>query len=79
MALLESGAQMIELHVLNKCPVAGHPLSEPDFPKEAIVGILLRDGEAIIPYGSDVLKPGDDVVAFTVKATLEKVENPFSA
>ena len=77
--LLESGAQMIELRVSNKSPVAGHPLSELDFPKEAIVGMLLRDGEATIPHGGDVLEPGDDVVVFTVNATLKKVEKRFSA
>ncbi len=77
--LLESGAQMIELRVPDKCPVAGHPLSELDFPKEAIVGMMLRDGEAIIPHGNDVLEAGDDVVVFTVNATLERVERLFSA
>ncbi len=77
--LLESGAQMIELRVPDKCPVAGHPLSELDFPKEAIVGMMLRDGEAIIPHGNDVLQTGDDVVVFTVNATLERVERLFSA
>ncbi len=77
--LLESGAQMIELRVPEKCPIAGHPLAELDFPKEAIVGMLMRDGEAIIPHGNDVLQPGDDVVVFTINATLERVENLFSA
>ncbi len=77
--LLESGAQMMELRVPEKCQVAGHQLSELNFPKEAIVGMMMRDGEAIIPHGNDVLKPGDDVVVFTTNATLEKVENLFSA
>lgn len=77
--LLESGAQMIELCVSEKSPVARRPLAELDFPKEAIVGMLLRNGETIIPHGSDVLEPGDDVVVFTVNATLERVENLFSA
>lgn len=77
--LLESGAQMIELRVPDKCPVAGHPLAELDFPKKAIVGMMLRDGEAIIPHGSDVLEAGDDVVVFTVNETLERVERLFSA
>ena len=77
--LLESGAQMIELRVPEKSHVAGHPLSELNFPKEAIVGMMLRDGEAIIPHGNDVLEPGDDVVVFTTNTTLDKVENLFSA
>ena len=77
--LLESGAQMMELRVPEKCQVAGHPLSGLNFPKEAIVGMMLRDGKTIIPHGNDVLEPGDDVVVFTTNATLEKVEDLFSA
>ena len=78
-SLLESGAQMIELKVPDKCAVAGHPLSELNFPKEAIVGMVLRDGETIIPKGQDVLRSGDDVVVFTANTTVEKVENLFAS
>jgi trk system potassium uptake protein TrkA len=77
--LLESGAQMIELRVPDKCPVAGRPLAELDFPKEAIVGMVLRAGEAIVPRGKDVLQPGDDVVVFTVNTTVERVESFFAS
>lgn len=77
-SLLESGAQMIELRVSDKCPVAGHPLEELDFPKEAIVGMVLRDEEIIIPRGQDALEPGDDVVVFTTNETVNKVENLFA-
>lgn len=78
-SLLESGAQMIELKVPEKCAVSGYPLSELNFPKEAIVGMVLRDDETIIPKGHDVLEPGDDVVIFTANTTVEKVENLFAS
>ncbi|CAN5569167.1 Trk system potassium transporter TrkA [soil metagenome] len=78
-SLLESGAQMIELRVPDQCRVAGHPLAELNFPKEAIVGMVLRDGETIIPKGQDVLEPGDDVVIFTMNATVDKVEDLFAS
>jgi Trk K+ transport system NAD-binding subunit len=42
-ALLASGAEMIELRVPECCRVAGRPLSEVGFP-DAIVGAQLRDG-----------------------------------
>src|SRR3712207_8558811 len=42
-ALLESGAEMIELRVPEGCHVAGRPLSEVGFPEGAIVGALLRE------------------------------------
>jgi trk system potassium uptake protein TrkA len=77
-ALLEEGAEMIELRVPERCPVAGRPLSEIGFPEGAIVGALLRDGEVIIPTGKEVLRPGDDAVVFTVEEALDEVERLFA-
>ena len=77
-ALLESGAEMIELRVPERCRVAGRPLSEAGFPKGAIVGALLRDGEVVIPTGRDVLRPGDDAVVFTVEDAVDEVERLFA-
>jgi trk system potassium uptake protein len=77
-ALLESGAEMIELRVPERCRVAGRPLSEAGFPQGAIVGALLRDGEVVIPTGRDVLRPGDDAVVFTVEDAVDEVERLFA-
>lgn len=76
--LLESGAQMIDLHVPNGCRVAGKPLSTLDFPEGAIVGAVSRDGEFIIPTGKDVLEPGDEAVVFTVESAANAVEQLFA-
>src|SRR5215203_5414239 len=77
-ALLASGAEMIELRVPESCRVAGQPLSEVGFPEGAIVGALLRDGTVVIPTGREVLRPGDDAVVFTVEGAVEEVENLFA-
>jgi trk system potassium uptake protein len=77
-ALLESGAEMIELRVPERCRVAGRPLSEAGFPQGAIVGALLRDGEVVIPTGRDVLRPGDDAVVFTLEDAVDEVERLFA-
>lgn len=77
-ALLESGAEMIELRVPERCRVAGRPLSEVGFPPGAIVGALLRDREVVIPTGNDVLRPGDDAVVFTVEDAVDEVERLFA-
>lgn len=76
--LLESGAQMIELAVAEDSRVTGQTLANLDFPKEAIVGMVLRDGETIIPRGNDTLEAGDDVVVFTTDAAVVKVESFFA-
>lgn len=77
-ALLESGAEMIELRVPEGCRVAGRPLAEVGFPAGALVGALLRDGDVIIPTGKEVLRPGDDAVVFTVEESIEEVERLFA-
>lgn len=77
-ALLESGAEMIELRVPERCRVAGRPLSEVGFPKGAIVAALLRDGDVVIPTGREILRPGDDAVVFTVENAIEEVERLFA-
>jgi trk system potassium uptake protein len=77
-ALLESGAEMIELRVPEGCRVAGRPLSVVGFPEGAIVGALLRDGDVIIPTGKEILRPGDDAVVFTVEEAIDEVERLFA-
>jgi trk system potassium uptake protein TrkA len=76
--VLESGAEMIEMSVPDKCAVAGRPLSEVGFPKGAIIGAVLRDDEVIIPRGDDVLTSGDDAVIFTVASAVDEVERLFA-
>jgi trk system potassium uptake protein TrkA len=78
-ALLEGGAEMIELRVPEKCPLNGRPLSEVSFPKGAIIGALLRGEEVIIPTGRDSLQPGDDAVIFTVESAVDEVEELFAS
>jgi trk system potassium uptake protein TrkA len=78
-ALLESGAEMIELRVPEGCRVAGRPLSEVGFPEGAIVGALLRDGDVVIPTGKEILRPGDDAVVFTVEGAVDDVERLFAS
>ncbi len=77
-ALLESGAEMIELRVPETCRVAGRPLASVGFPSGAIVGALLRDGDVIIPTGKEMLRPGDDAVVFTVEDAVDEVERLFA-
>jgi trk system potassium uptake protein len=77
-ALLEGGAEMIELRVPEECRVAGRPLAEVGFPDGAIVGALLRDGNVVIPTGREVLRPGDDAVVFTIEDAIDDVERLFT-
>ncbi len=76
--LLESGARMMEMRVHEGSRISGRPLSEAGFPKGALVGMVVRDGEPFIPSGKDVIEPGDTAVVFTVEETAKKVERLFT-
>ena len=77
--LLESGAEMIELRVPKDCRVSGRPLSKVGFPRDAIVGAILREGEVVIPTGDEVLRGGDDAVVFAVDSAVNEVERLFAS
>jgi trk system potassium uptake protein TrkA len=57
-------------------PVAGKSLAEVDRagpPKNSLVVMIFRGAEVIIPHGSDVLLPGDQIYVITRANDLEKV------
>lgn len=71
-------AEAIEFEALETAPAVGKKLKDVRFPEGAIVGALLRDGVAIIPGGSDVIQPGDDVFVFCNKQVIPKLEKLMS-
>ena len=40
----------------------------------ALIGAIVRDGEAVFPRGDEVLKPGDRVIVFTESQRVPDVE-----
>lgn len=71
-------AEAIEFEALETAPAIGKPLKDVGFPEGAIVGVLIRDGEAIIPGGDDIVMPGDHVFVFAHKKAIPKIEKLMS-
>ncbi len=69
-----SQAEAIAFEALQTSKAVGKPLKSVRFPEGAIVGALIRDGEAIIPGGEDQILPGDDVFVFATKTAISKLE-----
>ncbi len=46
-------------------------------PKDSIFGAINRDGHPIVPSGTNVIKPGDEIIVFSEKNSLAKVEKMF--
>lgn len=70
-------AEAIEFEVSHQSRIAGQALRDVEFPKEGVVGTILRGDEIILPRGEDVLKPGDDVIVFALPDAIPAVEALF--
>jgi trk system potassium uptake protein TrkA len=70
-------AEAIEFEVDHHSRIAGQALRDVEFPKDGVVGTILRGDEIILPRGEDVLHPGDDVIVFAMPDAIPAVEALF--
>jgi trk system potassium uptake protein TrkA len=73
-SLPEENAEAFEAVAMETSDIVGRPLREIEFPRDAIVGALVRGSEVIIPKGSTVIEPGDRVMIFALKPAVPQVE-----
>jgi len=73
-SLPEENAEAFEAVAMETSDIVGRPLRELEFPKDAIVGALVRGPEVIIPNGSTVIQPGDRVMIFALATAIREVE-----
>jgi trk system potassium uptake protein TrkA len=72
------GAEVIEFEALETSDIVNIPLSQVKFPKEAIVGAIVRGGDIIIPRGHNMIKPHDHLIVFALKDAIPKLEKLFT-
>lgn len=77
--LLNGKAEVVELIVPEGSRVVGKSLAKCGLPKNIIVGAILRNGEAIIPEGTEKLLAEDRLVVFAMGYSLRTVEKLFNA
>ncbi|MEX2608811.1 MAG: Trk system potassium transporter TrkA [Gemmatimonadota bacterium] len=71
-------AEALELSVGPGAPILGRPLKEVAFPKGGLLGAIVRDGQVIMPRGTDVVQKGDHVVVFALPEAIAKIEALFA-
>jgi len=71
-------AEAIEFEALETASIVGPKLMDSGFPRNAIVGAIMRDSETIIPTGEDIVEPGDRVLVFVLREAVPKVEKAMS-
>lgn len=70
-------AETLELIVPDQKKFNHKKIKDIDFPKNAILGAILRGKEVFVPTGDDILSPGDRVMIFALTESVNKVENFF--
>lgn len=76
-SLPDSEAEIMELEATEKSSVVGRPLATLDFPRDAIVGALIKPYQVVVPRGSDVVEPGDKVLVFALPQAMKSVQKLF--
>jgi trk system potassium uptake protein TrkA len=76
LAVLEEGeARVLDIEVpAGYPPTALQNLHAP----ESIVGAILRGRDAIVPRGTDVVRPGDHLIVFTMATSADRVRETFA-
>ncbi|HEX3037156.1 MAG TPA: Trk system potassium transporter TrkA [Thermodesulfobacteriota bacterium] len=74
-ALVEEGkAEVLEFEIKRETKIVNVPLREVDFPRGAIVGIVARGNDVIVPRGDYAPLVGDRLVIFALPEAVRNVE-----
>ncbi|KGE73878.1 TrkA C-terminal domain-containing protein [Spirochaeta lutea] len=66
----ESKFVIIELSIVDNCPVLGQAIKSLRFPKDSLILMVTRDGKNIIPRGDLTFQTGDHVVVISHQSTI---------
>ncbi len=58
-AVRRLGAEVVEFPVHDGDAIAGHPVRDSGLPREALLNVIIRGEQAILPRGSTIVEPGD--------------------
>jgi chloride channel protein, CIC family len=60
-----TGVRFVELVVEEGSPVAGAAVRDVTWPERTVLTSVRRAGDVLVPKGTTVLEPGDELVALT--------------
>jgi trk system potassium uptake protein TrkA len=70
-------AQAMEVIVSDETTIKDKKLKQVNFPKDCIVGAVVRDGQVFVPNGDSILRKGDRAIVFALATAIRKVEDIF--
>ena len=71
-------AEVLELVVDSKSKVCNKKIRAINFPKETVVGAIVRSGKVVLPKGDVIIEVGDDVVIFSQPESIPQIESLFA-
>jgi len=71
----KGAANLVEVTLADDSPALGQTLAELDFPREATIVAVVRDGRLIVPRGDTLLLEGDEVLVLVTEDSEERVKN----
>ena len=75
--LTNLNAEILEFEVKPTSLVNGEMIKELDFPRDASIGGVIRDGKGIIALGDFKILEGDKVVVCSLPKAISKIEKLF--
>jgi trk system potassium uptake protein TrkA len=75
--LYKGEAKVLEYRVSSDVKLVGKKLKKIRFPREAVVGAIVRGTDVIIPRGDDEIRAGDRVIIFTRTGIMDKLSEMF--
>ena len=73
------GSGLLEFGVASDSAVAGRHVRELGLPRDALVAVIVRDGEALPPRGSTLIESGDRLYVLSRRESRRDVEDLFDA
>ena len=70
-------AEVMEIGVDENSSIVNKQIAKIKFPKDAIIGAVLRRGEMLLPNDDVTLEAGDSVIVVALPGTIEKIEKLF--
>lgn len=77
-SLRDGFAEVLEVEALDTSAIVNTPIREIKRPKEMIFGLIVRNGNIIVPKPDTVIKPDDRVIILAAHDQVKKVEQMFA-
>jgi trk system potassium uptake protein TrkA len=71
-------AEVFEFEVQPNAKITKTPIKDLGFPREAVFGGIIRDGNAMMSFGDMQIQDGDKVIVFCLPEAISTVESLFN-